>query len=40
MIILTTEQINFIDWQMQHSDCETLQDCVAIYAELVLENLA
>lgn len=38
MLILTTEQMSFIAWQMAHSDCETLADCMAVYAYLENED--
>lgn len=38
MLILTSEQMRFCDWQMRHSDCETLFDCMAVYADLQRES--
>lgn len=38
MLILTIEQIRFCDWQMRHSDCETLYDCMGVYAWLENEE--
>jgi hypothetical protein len=34
MLILTSEQMRFCAWQMDHSDCETLADCMAVWAML------
>ena len=40
MLILTSEQISFVHWQLAHSDCETLAECMGIYAMLETEGLA
>lgn len=39
MLILTNEQMRFAAWQIEHSDCETLADAMAVYAELQLESV-
>lgn len=39
MLILTGEQMRFCAWQIANSDCETLADCMAAYAELTLESV-
>lgn len=38
MLILTTEQMSFIPWLLMHSDCATLQECMAVYAMLESEG--
>lgn len=37
MLTLTTEQMAFAAWQLDHSDCETLADCMAVFAILERE---
>jgi hypothetical protein len=38
MLILTLEQMAFVEWQIEHSDCETLADCMAVLAMLEAES--
>lgn len=37
MVILTTEQMAFAQWQLEHSDCETLSECMAVFVMLERE---